>query len=132
MPRSGVLALEKAFDVGGDLLPLRSKFLASGKFFGRGNAVTPGTLGNGHACSGPTDNVFYGKTVHGKTGHTEAAGDVMFAKHCIRGNPLAQAFRQNLRLLGAGFRHEDDELISAVTGNNVRLAGFLLEQPSDA
>src|ERR1700722_5685201 len=132
MLRPIVFALQKSFDVGGDLLPLRSKFLASGKFFGSGNAVTPGTLGNVHACISHANDVFYGKAVHGKTGHTEAAGDVMFAKHCIRGNPLAQAFRQNLRLLGAGFRHEDDELISAVTGNNVRLAGFLLEQPSDA
>src|SRR5580698_1491970 len=127
-----VLALQKTFDIGGDLLPLGSEFLAAGKFLGRGYAVAAGTLGNVHAGIGHADDVFDRKAMHGETGHAEAAGNVMLGEHGVLGNPLAQAFGQNLSLLRAGFGHENNELISTVAGDHVGLPRLLLEQASHA
>src|SRR5208282_257312 len=132
MLRTIVFALQKAFDIGGDLLPLRSEFLATGKFLGCGYAIAAGTLGNVHAGIGHADDVLNRETMHRETGYAETAGDVMFAEHGVLRNPLAQAFGQDFSLLGAGFRHEDDELISTVAGDDVGLPRLLLEQASYA
>ena len=48
------------------------------------------------------------------------------------GQPLAQALGQHLGLFGAGFRHQDYELVAAVTRHHVRLPRLLLEQAADA
>ena len=74
--------------------------------------------------------LFGRKSVHRKTGNAEAAGNVVFAQHRIRSQPQPQAFGQNLRLLYAGFWHQDDEFVAAVTCNHVRLAALLFQQPS--
>ena len=68
----------------------------------------------------------------GKRGHAEAAGDVALVEHGIGGDPEPQAFGKNLRLLDAGFRHQDHELVATVAGYDVRLAALLFQQAADA
>ena len=98
-----MLTLQKSFNVGRYLLPLRRKFLARGKFFRRRNAIAARALGNVHARVGHANNVFNRKPVRGKAGHAEAAGDVMLAEHGVGVNPLAQALGQNFGLLRRRF-----------------------------
>ena len=89
-------------------------------------------LGNVHAGIGHADNVFRGEAVHRETGHAETAGDVVLAQHGIGRQPQAQSFRQYLRLLDSSFRHQDDEFVSAIARDYVRLPALLLQQPPDA
>src|SRR5438105_10365101 len=84
-----------------------------------------------HAGIGYADDVFYRKTMYREAGYPETAGNLMLVQHRISRDPQAQALGQNLRLLHASFRHQDDELITAVSGHNVRLPAFLFEQAPD-
>ncbi len=127
-----MLALQKALDVGRNLLPLSGELLASGQLLGRRDQIAAGTFRNIHARVGDADDVFDGEAVGGETGHAETAGDVVLAQHRVRGNPLPQALGQHLGLLRAGFGHEDDEFVSAIARHHVRLPGFLLQQTSHA
>src|SRR5690242_11790731 len=63
-----------------------------------------------------------------KTGYTKAARNVVLGKHLIGCDPYAQTFGEDLGLLDASLRHEDDELIASVAGHHVRLPAFLFEQ----
>src|SRR5437660_11508301 len=102
MFRSGVLALQESFDVAGEHLALYSRVLAFGEFFGRRNSVSAGVLGDVHARIGYADNVFGREAVHGKTGHPEAAGDVVLGEHGIGGHPWAKALGKALGRASAG------------------------------
>ena len=70
--------------------------------------------------------------MQGETGDAEAAGDVVLFQHRIGGHPKPQSLRQHLRLLDAGLGHEDDEFVSAIAGNHVRLAALLFEQSANS
>src|ERR1700686_2630054 len=127
-----LFALQKAFDVGGNLLALPGEVLTLDIFLRGRNRIPSRTLGDVHAGIGHADDVFDGETVHRETGNAEAARNVVFSKHGVAGQPLAQAFGQNLGLFGAGLRHQNDELIATVARNHVRLPGFLFEQTAYA
>ena len=92
--------------------------------FGGGNLVPAGVLGHVHAGIGHANQVLERKSVDGETGHAEAAGDLVFFEHGIGCQPEPQSLGQDLRLLDPGFGHEDDEFVSAVTGDHVGLALF--------
>src|SRR5438105_11060477 len=125
-----MLALQESLNVSRDELPLYSSTFAFRQLFRRGNAVTAGMLGNVHTRVCHADEVFHRKSMHRKAGHAEAAGNLMFLQHGIGCDPKSQTFGQNLRLLNSGFWHKDDELVSAVAGDDIRLPAFLLEQPA--
>ena len=133
MSGSGLLALQKALDVG-----RRSAAAAARQRSPSANSsametrLPPACLADIHAGVGDADDVFRRKAVRRETGHAKAAGDVVFAEHGVGREPYAQAFGQRLRLLHAGFRHQDDELVAAVAGHDVGLAAPLFEQPAHA
>src|SRR5262249_44745768 len=85
-------------------------------------------LGNIHASIGDPDDVFDREAVHREAGDAKAAANVVLGKHGVSDDPEAKALGKNLRLLDAGFGHEDDELVSAIPGHHIRLTAFLLEQ----
>ena len=126
-----MLALQKPFDIGRNLLALPGEVLALDKFLRCRNRVSSRALGDVHAGVGHADDVLDRKTVHRETRDPEASGDLVFAQHGIGRQPLSQALGQYLSLFGAGLRHQDDELIAAVARHDVRLPGLLLEQAAD-
>src|SRR4029077_648792 len=81
--RAGLIALEKALDVGRDLLALRGEAFALGKFFDDGYAIAAVVLGGVHSGVGDTNDVLGRETVAGEAGHAEAAGDVVFGEHGV-------------------------------------------------
>src|SRR5437899_497490 len=101
---AGVFALQEAFDITGDELPLHRGSFAFGKLFGRGDPVAAGVLGDVHARIGDTDDVFHRETVYREAPHAEAAADVVLVEHGVGGNPQPQALRQDLRLFYARLR----------------------------
>ncbi len=127
----GALALQETLDVTGHQLPLHRTALLPARLFDGGDPVTSGFLGNVHAGVGGADNVFRGQAVHRETGHTKAPCDVVLAEHGVRRQPQAQALGEDLGLLDSGFRHQDDEFVSAVACDYVRLPAFLLQQAAD-
>ena len=68
----------------------------------------------------------------GKRGDAEAGGDIFIAQQRIGGDPAAQLAGELHGLLDAGFRHEDDELVAAVTRDDIGAAAILLENVADA
>ena len=66
-----------------------------------------------------------------EAGDSEASGDLMLSDHRIGRDPDTQTFGENLGLFDPGLRHQDDEFVSSVAGDDVRLAAFLFEQASD-
>ena len=70
--------------------------------------------------------------MHRKAAHSKAAGDVLLLKHRVRRNPQPQALGQYLRLFDPGLRHQNDEFVSAVASDHIRLPALLFQQPPDA
>ena len=64
-------------------------------------------------------------------GDAEARADIFFAQQWISGNPAAQLGGQLAGVLHVGFRHEDDEFVSAVAGDDVRAPAVGLENVAD-
>ena len=122
-----MLALQESLDVARDELPLHRRGLAFHVLLGRRNPVAAGMLGDVHARIGHADNVLDRESVHREAGHAEAAADVVLGQHWVGCDPQTQALGQNLRLLHTSFRHQDDELITAVSRNYVRLPALLLK-----
>src|SRR5207244_12944214 len=85
-------------------------------------------ISNLHAGFGDTDDVRLRETMNGKAGDTKTACDAMLLQHRVSGKPEPQALGQDLCLLNAGFGHEHDEFIAAITRHHVRLPAPLLAQ----
>ena len=122
-----MLALQESFDVSRDELPLHRGGFAFHVLLGGRNPVSAGMFGHVHSGVGDADNVLDGEPVHREAGHAEAAADVVLGQHRVGRDPQTQALGQNLGLLHAGFRHEDDELVAAVARYHVRLPALLLK-----
>ena len=129
---AGVLALQESFDVAGDQLPLHGAGLAVAEFFGGRNSVAARMLGDIHSRVGDANDFFRRKSMHGKLATPKLP--VMWCSLSMGSvrEPQPQALGQDLRLLDAGFRHQDDEFVAAVAGDHVRLPAFLFQQSSDA
>src|SRR5438128_7997532 len=89
-------------------------------------------LGYVHAGIGDANNIFHGKPVYGKASHAKAAGTVSCLEHGISRYPHAQAPGPYLRLLAAGFRHQDNEFVPAVASHYIRLPALLLKESANA
>src|SRR4051794_24980391 len=89
MLRSVMLALEESLNEAGDHGALHGGGLAVFEFFGGGNAISAGVLGDIHSSIRHADQVLDLKAVHWEAGDAEAASDVMLAEHGIGGDPQA-------------------------------------------
>src|ERR1041384_1531695 len=127
-----MLALQESFHVRSEKLSLSDGALGADIFFGDGHAVSAAVFGGVHAGIGHPDDLVRRGAVDRKTGYSKAAGDASFAEHGIGRDPESQTLGQDLGLLHARFRHQDHELVTTVTSDDVRLARLLLEQPADA
>ena len=67
-----------------------------------------------------------------KTRHAKASGNAVLAQHRIGGNPEPQTLRENLRLLDARFRHQNNEFVATIARDNIRLAALLFQQSPHA
>src|SRR5947209_16586854 len=105
MLRTGVLALQKSFDVAGDKLAVNCAALVVYIFFSRRNAVPSRMFRDIHASVSYPDDILRRKPVNWVAGDTETTSNVVLAQHGIGCKPEAQAFGQNLCLLCSGFWH---------------------------
>src|SRR5271157_2555185 len=99
---------------------------------GGGDGVAALMLGEIHGSVGDLNEFLRRGAVERIAGDAKAGGDVLLAEKRIGGNPAAQLGSQLAGLLHGGFRHEDDELVAAVAGDNIRAAAVAFENLSDA
>jgi len=99
---------------------------------GGGDGVAALMLGEIHGSVGDLDEFLRRGTMERIAGDTEAGGNVLLAEKRIGGNPAAQLRSQLASLLHGGLRHEDNEFVAAVAGDDIRAAAVAFEDLPDA
>src|SRR5713226_8567363 len=85
-----------------------------------------------HRSVGHLDELLRRRAVERITRDAEAGADVFLAQQRIGGNPAAELTRQLPRMFHGGFRHQNDEFVSAVAGDNVGAPAIGLQDLPDA
>src|SRR6266478_8646804 len=89
-------------------------------------------LGKIHRGVGPLDELLRRRAVQWIARDAEAGADIFLAQERIGGYPAAELAGQLPSMFHTGFRHQNDKLISAVTGNNVGAPAIGLQNLPDA
>src|SRR5580700_11625896 len=98
---------------------------------GSGNSISTLVLGQVHGSVGHLDEFLWRGAVQRVAGDTKAGADVFLAQEGIGGNPAAKLGGQLPSVLHVGLRHQDDEFVSAVTGNDIGTAAIGFEDVAD-
>ena len=99
---------------------------------GGGNGIAALMLGEIHGGIGDLDEFLRRRAVQWIAGDTKAGADIFLAEKRIGGNPSTEFGGQLASLFHGGFRHEDDEFVSTVTGNDIGAAAIGFEDLADA
>ena len=95
------------------------------------NGISALVLGQIHGSIGHLDKLLRRRAVQRIAGDTKTGADVFLAQQRIGGYPPAQFCRQLPGVLHVGLRHQDDEFVSAVTGNDIGTAAIGFEDVAD-
>src|SRR5207302_1708274 len=85
-----------------------------------------------HRSIGHLDKLLRRRAMERITRDAEASADVFLTQQRIGGYPSAELARQLPRVLHIGFRHQDDKLISAVTGHHIGAPAIGFQNLPDA
>ena len=99
---------------------------------GGGDGVAALMLREIHRGVGDLNQFLRRRAVQRIAGDTEAGGDILLAQQGYRRKPSRAACWPVGGLLHGGFRHEDDEFVAAVAGNDVGAAAIRFENVADA
>ena len=128
----GELALERDAEIGFEDIFFPALGVVGIALLRAGNGVSALMFREVHRGVRDLNQFLRRGTVHRETGDAEAGGDIFVAQQRIGGDPAAQLAGELDGLLDAGFRHEDDEFVAAVTRDDIGAAAILFENVADA